>query len=261
MFRSRKTEPALPNDVDIGEEMLVVVDRAINPFLVVFHDPSGFRAEQVRALRNKLVAMNPDGAAKTLVVTSAIKGEGKTVTALNLAMAFAELDRHPVLVVDADLRTSSVEEYLNLNPHPGLADVLVGRVQVQAAIRPSGVRNLSVLGPGTRLGSPSELLSQHRLDSLFARLKEQFQYVIVDTPPVMPATDASMVSSRADGTLLVVRLEHSAKSLTRQALRALQDLGGNVMGTFVTQVRGADPEADPRFGYESAARAQLVEES
>jgi polysaccharide biosynthesis transport protein len=182
------------------------------------------------------------------------------VTAINLAMAFAELERHPVLLVDADLRTSSIEDYLNLNPHPGLSDVLIGRVRIDAAIRPSGVRNLSVLGPGTQLVAPSELLSPHRLDSLFARLKEQFQYVIIDTPPVMPATDASVLGSRADGTLLVVRLEHSAKALTRQALRALQDLGGNVMGTFVTQVRGADPEADPRLGYQRTEVLPVTED-
>ena len=253
MFRQKK--PAEIQQIATAgtslDDVLVVVDQTINAYLVMVHEPTGFRAEQVRSLRNKLIAMNPDGAPKTLVVTSAIHGEGKSICALNLAIAFAELDRSRILLVDADLRNSSVERYLHLNEGPGLTDVLLGRVGLERAIRPSGLGTLSVLGAGGRLASPSEVLSAHRIQELYARLKEHYQYVILDTPAVLPATDASVLAARADGTLLVVRLEHSTKQLTREAVRALQDLGANVLGTFVTQVRGLDPEADPRFAYGS----------
>ena len=245
-FRSR-SDQAEP-DV-LGEDVLVVVDRAVDPYLVVFHDPSSFRAEQFRALRNQLIAMNPDGESKTLIVASAVKGEGKTVTAINLALAFAELERHPICLVDADLREPSVEEYLNLNPAPGLSDVLLDRVPLRSAVRESGIRNLSVLGAGTRLGAPSEVLSVPRIEGLFGSLKERFRYVIIDTPPVLPATDASVLAARADGTLFAVRLEYSAKSHTKEAIRTVQDLGANVLGVFVTEVRGSDPDHDPRLSY------------
>jgi capsular exopolysaccharide synthesis family protein len=215
----------------------------------MFHDPSSFRAEQVRGLRNKLIAMNPDGESKTLVITSAMKMEGKSITAINLALAFAELERQSVLLVDGDLRNPSVEDYLHLNPHPGLGDVLLDRVSVADAVRSAGIRNLSVIGAGTRLASPSELLSTPRIASLMARLKEDFRYVIFDTPPVLPATDATVMGAQADGTLMTVRLEHSTRSMTREAIRNLQDLGANVMGVFVNAVRGKDPESDSRFGY------------
>ena len=230
--------------------MLVIVDRAINPYLVMFHDPASYRAEQFRGLRNQLMAMNPDGSAKTLVVTSAIKGEGKTVTAINLALALAELERHSVLLIDGDLRAPSVESYLNLNPHAGYGDVLLERVPLSQAVRNSGIRNLSVLGAGTRLAGPSELLTAPRVDNVFARLKEEFQYVVVDTPPVLPATDAAVMAAQADGTLMTVRLEHSPKNMTKDALRNLQDLGANVLGVFVTEVRGTDPDRDPRLSYQ-----------
>ena len=248
MFRSRKPRK---EDVEaaqaLNEDSLVIVDRAVHPFVVLFHDPVGFRAEQIRRVRNKLVTMNPDGASKSLVVTSSIRGEGKTVTAINLALAFAEFERTQVLLVDADLRSPSVEEYLNLTPGPGFADVLMDRCELSRAIRVCGFRNLSVMGAGSQLGGPSEIITGPKVDELFDRVKEQFQYVIVDTSPVMPSTDASVMAARADGTLVVVRLEHSPKSLTKDAVRNLQDMGANVMGTFVTEVRGQDPDADPRL--------------
>jgi len=243
-FRSEATDDAV-----LADDALVVVDRAVDPYLVVFHDPAGFRAEQFRGLRNQLVAMNPDGESKTLVVTSAVKGEGKTVTAINLALAFAELERHAVCLVDADLREPSVEQYLHLNSGPGLSDVLMERVPLRSAIRESGVRNLSVLGAGTRLAAPSELLSTPRIDGVMGLLKEQFRYVVIDTPPVLPATDASVLAARADGVLMTVRLEYSTKSHTKDAIRNMQDLGANVLGVFVTEVRGSDPDNDPRFAY------------
>lgn len=253
MFRSKKptaNEPSLvPAETGL-DDMIVVVDRAVNPYLVLFHDPAGFRAEQVRALRNRLVAMNPDGEPKTLVVTSAVRGEGKTVAAINLAMALAELERQQVVLVDADLRRPSCARYLNLNADLGLSDVLMGRVGVEKALRQAGHRNLMLLGSGTRVDNPAEVLGASRLDELFRRLKEQFQYVVIDTPPVLPSTDAGVLASRADGALLIVRLETSLKQQSREALRVLQDMGGNVLGTFVTEVRGQDPESDRRLAYD-----------
>lgn len=231
--------------------MVVVVDQSVNPYLVMFHEPAGFRAEQVRGLRNRLVAMNPDGEPKTLVVSSAVRGEGKTVSALNLAMAFAELERQRVVIVDADLRRPSCERYLNLNSEPGLTDVLVGQASVDKLLRPAGYRQLMLLGAGSRVENPAEVLSSSRLDQLLQRLKENFQYVVIDSPPVLPSTDAGVLSAAADGTVMVIRLEQSQKNQSRDALRTLSDMGGNVLGTFVTEIRGHDPDSDSRLAYDS----------
>lgn len=250
MFRRKKPNPEDDARSGDAEELVVIVDQAVDPYLVMFHEPAGFRAEQIRAVRNRLVALNPDGEPKTMVVTSAVRGEGKTVAALNLAMAFAELERIHAVVVDADLRRPSCEKYLHLNPEPGLSDVLLGKVPLERALRPAGYRRLMLLGPGTRVSNPAEVLGASRLDELFQRLKERFQYVILDTPPVLPSTDAGVFASRSDGTLLVVRLEQSLKRQSREALRVLQDMGGNVLGTYVTELRGQDPDHDQRLAYE-----------
>lgn len=248
MFRSRKDKPA-PAEV-VGDDVVLIVDRAVNPYLVLFHEPAGYRAEQIRGLRNRLVALNPDGEPKTLVVTSAVRGEGKTVTSLNLAMAFAELERQQVVVVDADLRQPACGRYLNLNPGPGLSDLLLGNASLDKVLRPVGFRNLMLIGAGTRVANPAEVLGSSRLDELFARLKERFQYVVVDTPPVLPCTDAGVLASKADGTLFVLRLERTLRGQAKEAVRTLHDLGANVLGTFVAEIRGRDPDSDARLRYE-----------
>jgi capsular exopolysaccharide synthesis family protein len=251
MFRSRKDKLAEQAKELRNDDAVVIVDRAVNTLLVMFHEPAGFMAEQIRALRNRLLAMNPDGEPKTLVVTSAVRGEGKSLTALNLAMAFAELDRQEVCVVDADLRGPSCERYLNLNPQPGLTDVLSGTISLDKALRDVGHRKLKLLSAGTTVANPAEVLGVSRLDELFARLKERFQYVVIDTPPVLSCTDAGVISSRADGTMMVLRLEHSLKGQTKEAVRNLQDLGANVLGSFVCELRGVDPTTNPRLSYGS----------
>lgn len=248
MFRSRKRDPDDPLPEGVDEEMLVIVDRQVNPYLVLYHDPSSFRAEQIRSLRNKLMAMNPDGGPKTLVVSSAVRGEGKSVTAINLAMAFAELDQR-VALVDGDLRGPSVEPYLHLPADVGLSDVLAGRGRIDQVMRTEAAGRLDILTAGTDLGRPSEYLSAARISELYERLKSRYQYTVIDSPPVLTASDTGLLASMADGVLLVVRLEHSTKTHTKDAVRNLADLGANVMGTFVTEVRGADPEADRRLVY------------
>jgi Mrp family chromosome partitioning ATPase len=107
-----------------------------------------------------------------------------------------------------------------------------------------------LLGAGTPVTNPSEVLGASRIDELLQRLKERFQYVVIDTPPLLPSTDAGVLAARADGTLLVVRLEHSLKKQTREALRIVHDMGGNVLGTFVNELRGQDPDTDRRLAYE-----------
>jgi Mrp family chromosome partitioning ATPase len=133
---------------------------------------------------------------------------------------------------------------------------LLGRIGLSEAIRPSGLEGVWVMGAGARPLNPSELLSSRRVDDLFAQLKEDFRYVLLDTPPVIPITDASVLSAKADGTLLVVRMEHSPRVLVQQAVKTIQELGGNLLGTFLTGVRGADPVSDERYAYPAQSTTQ-----
>ena len=137
----------------------------------------------------------------------------------------------------------------------GIEMVWVDAFRVEKVLRPAGHRGLMMLGAGSRVENPAEVLSSSRLDQLMQRLKERFHYVVIDTPPVLPSTDAGVLSAAADGTLLVVRLEHSLKKQSRDAWQVLSDMGGNVLGSFVNEVRGQDPDSDRRLAYDPLPEA------
>ena len=225
---SEEPRDQLANEADTvpGDETpFVLVDRVVDPYLVCFHEPRGFRAEQFRALRSKLLVMNPERAPRSLVVTSAIQGEGKSTTAINLALSFAELEDHRALLLDFDFRKPSIERLLGLNPEPGLTELLMGRLGLHEAIRSSGVESFDLIGPGSMPPNPSELLSSRRIDELVARLKEEYSLIVLDTPPVVPLTDAGVLSAKCDGTLLVVGLERAPRKLSKEAPQAARRIG------------------------------------
>jgi len=242
-------EDRLESEGDGGQEQFVLVDRVVSPYLVAFHEPRSHRAEQFRGLRNKLLVMNVDGAPRSLVITSAVQGEGKSSAAINLAISFAELEDQRVLLLDFDFRKPSVEEFLGLNREPGLTELLMGRSGLAESIRPSGLRGLDLIGPGSEPMNPSELLSSRRIDELLAQLKEEYTLIVLDTPPVVPISDAGILAAKCDGTLLVGGLESAPRKLSKDALKTLEELGANVLGSFVIGVRDTGPFKDSRYSY------------
>ncbi|MEL6430830.1 MAG: CpsD/CapB family tyrosine-protein kinase [Planctomycetota bacterium] len=212
--------------------------------LAVHLDPRGQIAEQFRSLRNSIHAMNPDGASHTLVVTSAVRGEGKTVSTLNLALALAELPGMEVLVLDADLHAPSIESYLGLPRRQGLTEVLAGSLAIGAAIRPTSVQGVSVMGAGALPRNPSELIGSERMRTVLNALRQRFTYVIIDTPQALNISDASLIGAMADGVLVVVRLNETPRHYVEQTINTLEGLGGNVLGTCLTGATEVDTAQD-----------------
>ncbi|MDA1267070.1 MAG: CpsD/CapB family tyrosine-protein kinase [Planctomycetota bacterium] len=202
--------------------------------IAVLLDPRGHIAEQFRGLRNSIHTLNPDGASHTLVVTSALPKEGKTVATVNLACALAELSGVEVLVVDADLHGPEVESYFSLPRRQGLTEVLSGRLDIDRAVRQTSVDGVSILGAGELPANPSELLASDRMRSLLNRLRQRFSYVILDTPQAMTVSDASLLGAMADGILLVVRMNSTPRNFVEQTHNTLEALGGNILGTCLT---------------------------
>ena len=197
-------------------------------------DPRGRVAEQFRGLRNSIIALNPEGAPRSVVLTSSASGEGKTVATINLGLALAELPGTEVLLLDANLHSPGIEEYLGLPRRQGLADVLAGTCPMDSAIRATSVDGVQVMGAGNLPDNPSQLLGSERMRTVLGTLKRGFSYVLIDTPEALRISDASLLGGIADGIVLVVRLGMTPRHHVEQTHNTLEALGGNVLGTCLT---------------------------
>lgn len=224
-----KPQPDEARNVPVTSEEICVVTR-----------PRSQQAEQFRVLRNSIQALNPDGASHTLVVTSALRGEGKSIATLNLAAAMTELPGQKVLVIDGDLHHPSIEDHLGIPRRVGLADLLRGRASLDTVVRPTAIPGVSVLGPGNLPGNPSELLGSDRMRTVLDRLRQSYSYVLIDTPAAAGVSDASLLGGMADGILMVVRLGSTPRHFVQQTINVLESLGGNVLGTCLTGAEEPD---------------------
>jgi capsular exopolysaccharide synthesis family protein len=202
--------------------------------LIIEGSAQSTRAEAMRQLRTNLQFVNVDKPIKTLVVTSAMPGEGKSSTSINLGIAFAEAGKR-VIVVDADLRRPKVAEYLGLEGAVGLTNLLAGQVAIGDAVQPWGGSGLWVLPSGSVPPNPSELLASDNMADLLAALAGGFDMVIIDTPPVLPVTDAAVMSTVADGCLLVSRYGKTTTSQATAAAAALRAVGGKLHGCVLNR--------------------------
>jgi len=211
----------------------------LDPHIVVVTDPRSPLAEQYRTLRTNLLAHSPDSPLQALVVTSAVPAEGKSVTSVNLACALAEEGERKVVLVDADMRKPTLHRLLGVDNQKGLADYLSGGTMLELVLQRSPLPNLWVLPSGRVPQNPAELLGSKRMDDLLARLRRDYGFVVVDTPPVVSTTDAAVVSPRVDGTLLVVRMESTPREVARHAVELLRKSRSNIVGTVLTGLQDA----------------------
>ena len=213
----------------VGVPTLAVVDE---------DDDADRRAESVRQLRTSLAFLRTAAGprAAVVVVTSALAGEGKTTTALDLARSLAGTGER-VLLVEADLRRPGLAAALGLEGGPGLSDVLGGQAEIASALRPGGVDGLQVLPAGSVPPNPSELLGSPRTADLVATLRTRFDTVLLDAPPVLPVTDAVVSAAAADGVLLLVRWGRTSRAEVAEAVAMLERGGVTVLGGVLTRRR------------------------
>jgi capsular exopolysaccharide synthesis family protein len=196
---------------------------ALSP-LLPFDGSSPTAGEQYRAVRTNLL-QHPDGP-RLLVVSSCGPGDGKTLSAVNVAGALAMQGETTVLLVDADLRKPSLARALGLPQDPGLADVLHGDCALEAAIvRTAQFPNLYVLPAGRANRNPAELLDSMRWRQVSGTVKNSFRFVVIDTPPIAAVTDYDVVQAAADGVIFVVRPDRSDRNLCLAALARVRGTG------------------------------------
>ncbi|GAA2511534.1 polysaccharide biosynthesis tyrosine autokinase [Pilimelia columellifera] len=212
------------------------------------HSP---RAEALRQLRTNLQFVDVDHPIRTVVVTSAVAGEGKSSTACNLATLFAEAGRR-VLLVDADLRRPKVAEYLGIEGAVGLTTILAGQAAIEDVAQPWG-SGMWVLPSGFQPPNPSELLGSEHMADLLEHFRSQYDIVIVDCPPLLPVTDGAIVAARADGALLVTRARKTTQAEVAAAAAALGSVDARLLGCVFNMVKPADGGPYSYYGYGSVS--------
>ena len=196
--------------------------------------PKSITAESYRSLRTIIQYSSIDKQVKTLVVTSSNAGEGKSTVAGNLAYTFFQSGKR-VLIIDCDLRKPSLHRKFNVSNEVGLTDVLVGTSELNKVMKKID-DNLYLLTTGTLPPNPAEIIGSNTMENFLDECKINFDYIILDTPPILPVTDSKLLAIKADATVLVVRSEISKLKHVSQAFKELGKVNANVIGTILNDV-------------------------
>ena len=203
--------------------------------LVIHHDRGSVVAEQYRSIRLQILSRSKTRTLQTHVITSSAPQEGKTVTTLNLGMAFSELENKRTLVIECDLRRPTFANHLNRDLQPGMVQLLRGDVSdVDSVIHPTAYENLFVIPAGERTTGSTEMVSSPRMAEVLERFKGRFDHILIDTPPVISVTDACILGAMADEVLMVVRLHKTPVDVIDRAKRLLGANNCNVAGLILT---------------------------
>ena len=205
-------------------------------------------SEAYRKLRTAIFLSRAETPPKTILFTSATAAEGKTITAANTAIALAH-QGSTVLLIDADLHRPSCHKALKIPGAQGLADYLAGQLDLHRAIKPTSVANLSVMNCGSIPPSPTELIGSKKMRETLDRLKENYDFLVIDSPPVMPVSDAVVLSSLADGMIFVVEAQRTPKHLVRTAIAQLGSNQSKILGIVLNRVDIRGPEYREYYHY------------
>lgn len=225
---------------------------AKNP-LIVHEHPKSRRAEAFRQLRTNIEFVEAAQTKNSVVVTSAIPGDGKTTTICNLAIALAQSGKK-VLLIDCDLRKPKVSRYMGLEGSVGLTTYLIGKVPLQDVIQNWGKINLHVLPAGKVPPNPSELLGSANMQNLLTYLEGQYDIILIDSAPLLPVTDAAVLSRITGGVAVVVSVGKTTNPQLRAAVGHLTNVGGTVLGFIMNKIPTKGVEAyqynySYKYGY------------
>ena len=204
--------------------------------------PANF-SEAFRALRTNVLFSSADEGSKSIVVTSTGPGEGKSMVAANMAVGLAQSGQR-VLLIDADMRKPKAHEVMGVPQEPGLSNLLVGRSKASEAVRKTSVPGLWVLPAGRTPPNPAELVGSARFRDFLASLKGHFDWVLIDSPPVMAVTDACLAAHHASGVLFVVGAEMTSRHAAKRALDQLEQANARFVGAVLNRV---DLDGNPYY--------------
>ena len=196
-------------------------------------------------------ALFSDVPIKSLMITSSVPGEGKTLCVSYLALAVSHVMDQKTLAIDADLRHPTLHRRFGLSNSMGLSNLIVDSVDIDQCIKDTDIRNLKVLPSGPMPPNPAALLASERMKALKDELESRFDFVLIDSPPLFPVSDAAILNALVDGSMLVVQAATTRRSLVQRAARILGEDKGKLLGVILNQAE----EAVPKYVYKRSGKA------
>lgn len=195
-------------------------------YVITVNQPDSPVAEEYRKLKSMIIRETKSDFLNTIMITSTIENEGKTLTAINFAISVAQEIDHSIVLIDADLRKPNIHEYFGIKPKMGLSDYLTKDIDISEVMIKTGIGNLVIIPAGKVLQNPVELLASKKMKSLIDELKHRYvdRYIIVDTPPLLPFADALTLGNYVDGIVFVVKEGHAQLKSIKEALNSIENL-------------------------------------
>lgn len=224
-------------------------DAQDNP-LIVHTKPKSTRAEAFRQLRTNIQFVEAVEGRKSLIISSSVPSEGKSTTIANLAIAMSDLGAK-VLLIDCDLRKPKQHKYLGLEGSVGLTNYLIDQAKLEDVIQPWGKGKLNVLPAGQTPPNPSELLGSDKMRKLIEAMEKKYDVVLIDTAPLLPVTDAAILSKITGGVVVVVSVGKTTRPQLQGALSHIETVGGKIVGFVMNKIptKGADAYGYYSYGY------------
>lgn len=202
--------------------------------LTIEENPTSLLAEAYRGLRTSLEYSSVDKKLKTIVVTSSNPGEGKSTVSTNLAFVLSQGGKK-VIVIDGDLRKPTIHKKFKLDNTEGLTDLLVGKKSINQVSKAID-KNITVITAGKKTPNPAEMVSSKAMEELIKFLKDEYDYVIIDTPPVRTISDGVILSAKADGVILVVRAGKTKSADIVKGYKELEKVKANIVGSVLNAI-------------------------
>jgi capsular exopolysaccharide synthesis family protein len=220
----------------------------VDPRIVTYFDSKALISEQYKILRTNLLSINSGKSPKSIVITSALHSEGKTVTAINLAISLAQEVRKPrVLLVDADLRRGKIEKYLGVSQEIGLTEFISGQCGLEDVMFNTDIENLTFITSGAVPENPAELLASEKMNDFLTAIRSKFDHIIIDTPPIISVTDSRIIAPQADGVMMVVEAGRTQRGVIKRAEELMEQSHSRLLGHILTNIKYHLPEYIYRY--------------
>lgn len=241
-----------PDDIEekLNMNLMGVIPKFKNEKIVTLENPKSPISESYRTIRTNIEFSNIDEKIKTISVTSSIQGEGKSTLVSNLASTMAQANKN-VLIIDADLRRPRISKIFNIEKRQGLTNLIIKEdlLLEDLVYRNKNIDNLSILSSGPIPPNPSELLSSDKMKKIINKAKEEYDFIIIDTPPIKAVTDGAIISTLVDSSIIVVESGETDIRLVRESKEQLEKVNANILGVVINKVSRSNNMYYDKYGY------------